>query len=186
MFDARGPHWWAIALRGLATILFGLAMFIWPGLSLQVLIALFGVYALVEGIGALVAAFVAGEANLRWWPLALVGLLSIAAGIVAFARPGLTAEALLYLIAAWALVTGLFEIVAAFELRRLIADGWLLALSGAFSALFGVLLFADPPAGILSILWLIGIYAIAAGVTRLVLAFRLRKLQEQVQAPAMS
>ena len=181
MFDSRAPHWWAIALRGLAAILFGLAMFVWPGLSLLVLIALFGAFALVDGIFALGAAVEAGEDHLRWWPLALVGLLSLAAGLFAFARPGLTAEVLLFLIAAWALATGLFEIVAAIELRQLITDGWLLALSGAFSALFGVLLLANPRAGILSILWLIGIYAIVGGLTTLVLAFRLRKLQAQVQ-----
>src|SRR5690242_3524187 len=106
MSSSRGPHWWAIALRGLAAIVFGLAMFIWPNIGLAVVIALFGAFALVDGVFALVAAVEAGEAHLRWWPLAVVGLLSIAAGVIAFARPGLTAEALLYLIAAWALITG--------------------------------------------------------------------------------
>ena len=186
MFDSRGPHWWAIALRGLAAILFGVAMFVWPGLSLLALIALFGAFALVDGVGALGAAFVAGEAHLRWWPLALVGLVSIAAGVIAFARPGLTAEALLYLIAAWALITGIFEIAAAIDLRQLISDGWLLALGGVFSTIFGLLLFANPRAGILSILWLIGIYAIAAGVSLLVLGFRLRTMQEHAQSPVMN
>jgi uncharacterized membrane protein HdeD (DUF308 family) len=184
MFASRGPHWWAIALRGLVAILFGLAMFIWPNISLSVLIALFGVYALLDGVGTLGAAAVAGDANLRWWPLALVGLIDIAAGIFAFARPNIMAEVLLYLIAAWALLTGLFEIAAAIDLRDLLSDGWLLALSGVFSGLFGVLLFANPRAGLLSILWLIGIYAIAAGVSLVVLGFRLRPLQQQVRSGA--
>jgi uncharacterized membrane protein HdeD (DUF308 family) len=186
MSSSRGPHWWAIALRGLAAIVFGVAMFIWPNIGLAVLIALFGAFALVDGVFALVAAVEAGEAHLRWWPLAVVGLLSIAAGVIAFARPGLTAEALLYLIAAWALITGVFEFAAGIELGLVVSDAWLLVLAGAFSVLFGVLLMVNPGAGILSILWLVGIYAIAAGVSLVVFGFRLRSLQEHVSAPALT
>jgi uncharacterized membrane protein HdeD (DUF308 family) len=170
----------------MAAIVFGLAMFIWPNLSLAVLIALFAAFALVDGAFALVAAVEAGKAQLRWWPLAVVGLLSIAAGVIAIARPGLTAEALLYLIAAWALITGVFEFVAGIDLGMLVSDAWLLVLAGAFSVLFGVLLIVNPQAGILSILWLIGIYAIAAGVSLVVFSFRLRSVQERVNAPALT
>jgi uncharacterized membrane protein HdeD (DUF308 family) len=179
MFDIRGPRWWAVALRGLAAVFFGVAMFVWPNMSLAVLIALFGAYALVDGIFAIAAAVRAAESQMRWWPLLLVGIAGIGAGVVTFLRPGLTAEALLYVIAFWAIAVGVFEIVAAIDLRRLISDEWLLGLSGALSIVFGILLLANPRAGILSILWIIGIYAIAGGITTILLGFRLRGVQEQ-------
>ena len=175
---AQSPHWWAIVLRGFAAVLFGTAMFVWPQMSLVVLLALFGAHALVDGLFAIAAAPLAAESHLRWWPLLLVGELGIGAGATAFLWPGLTAVALLALIACWAIATGVFEIAAAIDLRTLIADEWLLALSGALSLVFGILLLANPHAGILSVLWMIGIYAIAAGITTILMGLRVRDWQK--------
>src|SRR5918998_4046388 len=168
-------NWWALALRGLAAIIFGILAFVWPGITLWALILLFGAYMLVDGVFAIVAAVrVAGEAA-RWWLLLVEGILGVLAGIIAFVWPGLTALALLYFVAAWATVTGIFEIVGAIRLRREIEGEWALILSGALSVLFGVLLVVlGPGVGLLSLVWLIGVYAVAFGVLLLILAFRVR------------
>jgi uncharacterized membrane protein HdeD (DUF308 family) len=168
-------NWWALVLRGLAAILFGVLAFAWPGITLFVLVLFFGAYMLVDGIFAIVAAVRAAGEEDRWWLLLVQGILGVLAGLVAIFWPGLTALALLYFIAAWAIVTGIMEIVAAIRLRREIEGEWALALSGALSVLFGVLLVVLPaPAGLLSLVWLIGAYAVATGVLLLILAFRVR------------
>jgi uncharacterized membrane protein HdeD (DUF308 family) len=168
-------NWWALALRGLAAILFGVLAFAWPGITLFVLIIFFGAYMLVDGIFAIVAAVRVAREEARWWLLLLEGILGVVAGIVTFFWPGLTALALLYLIAAWAIVTGIMEVVEAIRLRQEIVGEWALILSGALSVLFGVLLVVIPArAGLLSLTWLIGIYAVAFGVLLVILAFRVR------------
>ena len=168
-------NWWALALRGLAAILFGIAALVVPHLTLVVLIAFFGAYALVDGVFALIAAVRAAEHHRRWWTLLLEGLAGLAAGVIAFVWPGLTALALLYVIAAWALVTGVFEITAAVQLRRELSGELLLGLSGVLSIIFGLVLVAFPGAGALAVVWLIGSYSIVFGVVLLGLAFRLRQ-----------
>jgi uncharacterized membrane protein HdeD (DUF308 family) len=177
MLDILARNWWAIALRGLFAVLFGVAAFIWPGLTLTVLVLLWGAYALVDGIFALVAAFRAAEIRMTWWPLVINGLLGIAAGVVAFVWPGITVLALLYLIAAWAILTGIAEIVAAVRLRRVISGEWLLGLAGLLSIFVGVILIASPSAGALAVAWMIGAYAVIFGIVLIVLGFRLRGLQ---------
>jgi uncharacterized membrane protein HdeD (DUF308 family) len=168
-------NWWALALRGLAAILFGILAFAWPGITLFVLVIFFGAYMLVDGIFAIVAAVRAAGEQARWWLLLLEGILGVVAGLVAFFWPGLTALALLYLIAAWAIVTGIIEIVEAIRLRQEIVGEWALILGGALSVLFGVLLVVIPArAGLLSLTWLIGAYAVAFGVLLVILAFRVR------------
>ena len=172
-------NWWALALRGLAAVLFGLLAFILPGITLTVLILLFGAYMLVDGIFSIVAAVRAPRNDARWWLLLAEGVFGVLAGIIAFIWPGLTALALLYFVAAWAIVTGVLEIVGAIRLRREIEGEWALGLSGALSLIFGVLLVVIPaPAGLLSLLWLIGAYAVASGVILIILAFRVRNEPE--------
>lgn len=179
-------NWWALALRGVAAILFGLAAFFWPGLTLMVLVILFGAYALVDGIFALAASVRAMQQQNRWWPLLLLGIAGVAAGIVTFFYPGITAIALLFIIAAWAIVTGIFTVIAAIELRRHISGEWLLGLSGIASILFGILLIVQPGAGALALVWLIGIYAVIFGFLELGLAFRLRSVQEELRGPTQA
>ncbi len=161
--------WWALALRGVGALAFAALAFLWPGLTLVVLVALFAAYAFVDGLTALVTGIGA-----RWWSMVALGVLSVAAGVAALAWPGLTALALVYLIAAWAVVRGAFELVAAVQLRRAIEGEWLLALSGIASIAFGALVAAFPGAGALSIVWLLGAFAVVLGALSLAVAFRLR------------
>jgi len=163
-----------LALRGVIAVLFGILAFIWPGLTLWALVYLFGAYVLVDGVFALVTAFRGRETNDRWWVLLLEGLAGITAGIIAFIWPGMTAFVLLYLIAAWAIVTGVIEIVAAIRLRKEIEGEWVLALSGLASIIFGVLMVLWPGAGALAVVWLIAAYAIFFGILLIFLAFRVR------------
>ena len=169
-------NWWALALRGLFAVLFGITAFVLPGITLAVLVLLYGAYALVDGVFAIAAALVGRTVRHALVGPAVRGLLGIAVGVMTFVWPGITELALLYMIAAWAVVTGVFEIVAAIRLRKEIQGEWLLVLSGVLSVLFGLALVVYPGAGALAIVWLIGPYAIVFGVLLLVLGFRLRSL----------
>ena len=167
-------NWWALVLRGLFAVLFGIIALAWPGITLGALVLLYGAYALADGVFA-IAAVMAGRTGGRpWWSLLVEGLVGIAVGIMTFAWPGITALVLLYLIAAWAVVTGIFEIVAAIRLREEIRGEWLLALSGILSVLFGLALVIWPGAGAVALVWVIGAYAIAFGALLIALGFRLR------------
>ena len=165
-------NWWALALRGLAAALFSLLALIWPGVSLAVLILLFGAYALVDGVFGIAAAIRSSSG--RRWLLLAEGVIGLLAGLVAFVWPGLTALALLYVIAFWAIFTGILKIATAISLRREIRNEWLLILSGVLSVLFGLLLAASPAAGLLALVWLIGVYALVIGGLLIALAFRVR------------
>ena len=168
--------WWAMVLRGIAAIAFGILAFIWPQITLVALIFLWGVYALVDGAFSIAAGIKSHGEYKRWWLLLLEGILSVAAGLVAFVMPGITALVLLILIAAWAIVTGIFEIAAAIQLRKEIRGEWLLALAGVASVLFGLAMFVNPVACALAVMWLIGVYAIVFGVLMIALGLRLHSL----------
>ena len=176
MREHLARNWWMLAIRGLAGVLFGLSAFFWPGITLAVLIMLFGAYAIVDGAFAIGAAFRYRTENGSWWALLLEGVLSVIAGLVAFAMPGITAIALVYVIAFWAIATGIFEIVAAVRLRREMEGEWLLALTGVLSIALGVIMVVRPGTGALALVWLIGAYALVFGALLLALAFRLRSL----------
>jgi uncharacterized membrane protein HdeD (DUF308 family) len=173
-------NWWALALRGLLAVLFGITAFVMPGLTLAALVLLYGAYALVDGVFAVVASLAGRTFGTPWWAMLIRGLLGIAIGIVTFVWPGITELALLYIVAAWAIVTGGFEIVAAIRLRKEIRGEWLVVLSGAISVLFGLALMVYPAAGALAIVWLLGSYAIIFGVLLLVLGLRLRSLSQSI------
>jgi uncharacterized membrane protein HdeD (DUF308 family) len=173
--DGLSRNWWAVSLRGLAGILFGIITFFAPAISLAALVLLFGAYALVDGVLAIVSAVRRRGAD-RWWLLLLEGLVGIAAGVLTFLWPAITAIALLYVIAAWALVTGVFEIAAAIRLRKAITGEWLLALSGIFSIALGVLLVLFPGPGALAVTIWIGAYAFVFGALLFALGLRLRGL----------
>ena len=154
-------------------MLFGLAALIWPGLTLAVLIILYGAYAMVDGVFAIVAGLRAGRGT-RTWLLLAEGALGILTGLIAVFWPGVTAVVLLYIIAFWAIFGGLLRIFGAVLLRREIDNEWTMALSGALWVLLGIVLFVLPGAGLLSLAWVIGIFALGAGITLIVLAFRVR------------
>ena len=181
MIVVLAHNWWTLALRGLFAILFGLAAFAWPGITLGALVFLFGAYALADGIFAVIEAVAGPPHGTAWWELLVEGLVGIGIGVLTFAWPGKTALVLLYLIAAWAVMTGIFEIAAAIRLRREIRGEWALALSGVLSVLLGVALVAAPGAGALAMIWLIGAYAVAFGALLLALAFNLRRRSREMR-----
>jgi uncharacterized membrane protein HdeD (DUF308 family) len=178
MLEYLSRHWWTLAIRGVLAVLFGLAALIWPGITLRVLVWLFGFYAVVDGLLALAALLVGGRraSGRRGW-LLVEGVAGIAAGVFTFLWPHITALLLLYLIAAWAVVTGLLELAAAVVLRRELRGEWLLALAGVLSVAFGILLAVRPGEGAIAIVSVIGVFAVVFGVALLVLGLRLRRLR---------
>ena len=167
-------RWWALVIRGLAAIAFGVLTFFKPSISLLALVILWGAYALVDGVFAVVHSIQGARIVQGWGWLLAGGIVSIGAGVVAFLWPGITALALLAVIAAWAVLTGIAEIVTAIQLRRHLRGEWMLAASGVLSIAFGVLLAANPGSGVLAVTWLIGLYAVAFGALLVALGFRLR------------
>jgi uncharacterized membrane protein HdeD (DUF308 family) len=166
-------HWWAIALRGVAAIAFGLLAWIWPDATVFALVILFGVYALTDGVFNIMEALsTRAEGSDRVWLLAR-GLLAVGVGLVTMAWPDISTLSLLYVIAAWAIVTGVLEVVAAVRLRSVIDGELFLALSGTGSILFGPIAFIFPGAGAVALIWLIGVYAITFGLLLLAVALRL-------------
>jgi uncharacterized membrane protein HdeD (DUF308 family) len=182
MLERLTRNWWLLVVRGVAAVLFGLLALIWPDVTLTALVLLFGAYALVDGVAtigvALAGRGIAGGE--RVW-LALEGLLGVAAGILTFIWPGITGLVLLWLIAFWALVTGVIEIVAAIRLRRELDNEWLLILGGVASLLFGLVLVFRPGTGALAVAWLIGLYALLFGAVLIALGLRLRGVDRQLR-----
>jgi uncharacterized membrane protein HdeD (DUF308 family) len=171
---------WALVLRGLAGIAFGLLTFAWPGITLLALVLLFGAYALVDGVVSLAGAIRAMERHERWGVLLMEGITGILAAIITMVWPGITMVGLVFLVAAWALVTGALETTAAIRLRRLVPGEWLLLLIGIASMVFGLLLMIVPIAGALVIAIWIGAYALVFGVLLVALGFRLRSWSRHV------
>jgi uncharacterized membrane protein HdeD (DUF308 family) len=184
MLHALAKSWWVLLLRGITGIVFGILAFVWPGLTLLTLVVLYGAFALVDGVLSLIAAFTGSAKPVPTWWLVVVGLLGIAAGIVAFVWPGITAIALVLLIGAWALVHGIFEIIGAIQLRKEIDNEWWLILCGALSVVFGLIVLFAPGAGALGLIWAIAAYSIAFGIMFVGLALRLRKHSHDVPAAA--
>jgi uncharacterized membrane protein HdeD (DUF308 family) len=168
------PSWGWILFRGVTAILFGLAAFGWPLITLKVLVLLFGAYALVDGVTAIIAAIRGGTLVPRWW-LVVEGLLGIGAGLAVIFWTGLTALALLIFMGVTAIIRGVFEIVGAIALRKEISNEWMLALSGVASIGFGVIMVFFPGSGAIAMIWIIATYAIAFGLLLTAFAFRLRK-----------
>jgi uncharacterized membrane protein HdeD (DUF308 family) len=182
--DLLAHNWWLLALRGLAGVIFGVLAFIWPGITLFALICLFGAFALVNGVLSVFLAAKAPRGYPRFGSLLVGGLFGIFAGVLTFFWPALTALGLLIMIAAWAIVTGIMEIIAAIKLRKEIKGEWLLILAGLASVAFGVLLVLMPgPGALVLVLW-IGAYALVFGILLIMLAFKMRRLGKEILAPA--
>jgi uncharacterized membrane protein HdeD (DUF308 family) len=181
MLEKISRNWWMFALRGVAAIIFGVVAFARPGQALQALVLVFGAYAFVDGIFAIFAGIAIRRFFERWWAVLLEGVAGIVIGLLTFFWPTITAFALLYFIGAWALITGIFEIVTAIQLRRVITGEWMLILGGLLSVLFGILLFVFPAAGAVSVIWMIGMYAIVFGISEIIFAFRLHSLRREFE-----
>jgi uncharacterized membrane protein HdeD (DUF308 family) len=166
-------NWWTLLLRGMAAVLFGLFALVWPGITLAVLVIIYGAYALVDGIFTIIAGFRSVDGRRRALLLA-EGIIGVIAGLIALAWPGITAVALLYIISLWAILGGLLRIVTAILLRREIQNEWAMAASGALSVLLGVILGVLPGVGLLSLTWLIGVFALGVGATLIWLSFKVR------------
>jgi uncharacterized membrane protein HdeD (DUF308 family) len=173
MLHALARNWWLLLLRGVAAIAFGVLTFFWPGLTLLTLLFLYGAFALVDGVLSLAAAIMGGVPAPRWW-LAIVGFLGLAAGILTFAWPGVTALVLLLFIAFWAIATGVMQIVGAIRLRKEIDNEWLLIFCGVVSVIFGLILLVQPQTGALALAFVIAFYAILEGIGLVGLSLRLR------------
>jgi uncharacterized membrane protein HdeD (DUF308 family) len=173
--------WWAFLLRGILGIAFGVIVLLVPGIGLIAVLALFAAWAIIGGATQLISAWrQRGQPN--WWVGILEGLAGIAAGVIAFVWPAITAIALLFLVAAWAIVTGVLQIWMAIRMREQIRGELLLGLAGAVSVIFGVvLILGGPTVGILSLLWLVGVFAVAIGATFFLLGLRLRRIYERAK-----
>jgi len=175
MLEYLGRNWGWVVVRGVVAVLFGVMAFAWPNITLAALVIVWGAYALADGVLALIAAWQVRDQGRPFWSLLIVGLLGIAAGVVTFMWPAMTALTLLMIIAAWAVVMGIFQIVAAVRLRKVIEDEWWLGLSGLLSVIFGIAVFAKPGAGALALIWVIAAYAILFGILLIALGVRLKQ-----------
>jgi uncharacterized membrane protein HdeD (DUF308 family) len=171
-----------LIVRGIVGVVFGLVAFAGPGITIAALVVIFGLYAIIDGVTNLILGLNRRPIHGRAWATAIQGIVGIVAGVLAFIWPGVTALALVIVIGAWAIVTGLFEIAAAIKLRKEITGEWMLALSGLLSLVFGVLVFAFPDAGAVGIAWVLGAYAMAGGVVLIALGVRLRSTLTAVLA----
>lgn len=174
--NTLATRWWMLVVRGIAAILFGVLAIAWPGISVLALVLFWGAYAFADGLFGMMLAAGAGAAGGRWGWLLFEGIVGIVAGVGAFVWPAMTAIALLTLIAVWAVFTGVAEIVAAVELRRVIEGEWRLALSGVLSIAFGTCMLIFPRAGALAVVTIIAIYAIVFGCLLVALGMRLHRL----------
>lgn len=185
MCRTLAQNWWAIALRGAFAILFGILTFALPGVTIATLVILFAAYMLVDGVFAVVAGIRAAQRNQRWGLLVLEGAANILAGVVALLWPAITVLVFVYLIAFWSIVSGILMVMAGFKLTGEHGRWWM-AVAGALSVVFGVMLAMVPIAGaVVLTLWL-GAYALVFGVMLLVASFRLRRMRDTSHpAPAM-
>lgn len=176
-------NWWAVALRGAAALVFGFLAVLMPGITLVTLVILLSAYFLVDGIFAIVAAVRAAQRDERWWPFLLEGVVDIAAGIVVFLWPQISILALMYLLAIWAIFTGVLMLFGGTRIG-VGMPRWLLVVGGVLSILLGVVMIAQPALGLLALVWWVGLYLVAFGVVMLALGLWLRAQRGQVSPAA--
>lgn len=174
-----------LALSGVASIVFGVTVLLWPGISLISLTFLFGAFAFVYGSLAVGSGlYLLAHRSTEWAPYIAGGVAGVIIGVITYLHPGFTDLTLIYVVAAWAFVIGVFEIVAAIDMRGMLPGAVWLGLAGALSVVFGVVVAFRPGAGMLAILWMVGFYGILAGVTRLVAAYRIHQFRGDAKAVA--
>lgn len=181
MIRLYGKYWWSFFVRGVVAILLGLAAIFMPGITLELLAVLLAAFFLADGVFSLAASVGGKKLDSRWWLLLLEGLAGIIIGIITIVWPALTVVVLVLFVGFWALVTGILEIAAAIKLRHEIRGEWLLALSGIISILFSLILFVNPGAGAVALVWIIGAYAFFFGISLVLLGLKLRKHQIAVK-----
>jgi uncharacterized membrane protein HdeD (DUF308 family) len=181
MLNMLAKNWWLVEIRGVAAIAFGVLAFLWPGITLLVLVTLFAAYMLIDGIALLMSLRRAEPATAgHRLAVGLMGILGVAVGIATIFWPGITALALLYLVAFWAITLGLTQVIAAIRLRREISGELWFVIGGLLTVVFGVFILLFPGTGLLSLVWIVGAWAIVFGITNLILAWRLRGLHQQI------
>jgi len=182
MLASLTKNWWTYLLRGLIGIIFGVLLFVFPKPALMVLVYFFGAFAVTEGILVTAAGVNLSGYNVKdWWVVLLQGIAGIIIGIVTFFTPNITWTVLLAFIAAWAIVTGILEIVAGIRMRKVIKDEWELILGGILSIVLGVLLVVFPDAGSVGLVWALGVFAIVNGIRNIVFAFRLKEVHQHLE-----
>lgn len=181
MFAEMSRNWWMYLVRGLLAVVFGMVVLIWPEPMKQTLVLLFGVFALVDGIFTAGTAIESRNYFKQWWGLLLEGLTGIVIAALIFMFPDTAADIMLYVIAIWAIITGIFEIVSALEFQDVIPGEWTSFLMGSLLIVFGILLFVYPNSGAVAIVWALGIFAITYGILEIVFAFRLRSLERELE-----
>ncbi|MCE5217097.1 HdeD family acid-resistance protein [bacterium] len=176
-------NWWVLLLRGLVAIAFGVLAWLQPGISLAALVLLFGAYALADGLLSIAIALAGRRQDDNWWLLLIEGLLGVLVGILAFAAPAAMGLAILFCIAAWAILTGFLKVVVAIALRKETTGEWRLIVAGVVSVLFGAILMAQPSASAIALLWVIALYAVLFGLLLVLLAFKVRGLGRLFASP---
>jgi len=184
MYESLKRNWSLIVMRGIAALLFGFLAFVLPVVALTTLIVLFAMFALFDGVFALITGIKEPKGAEGRGSMVLKGLISIAAGVFALSYPGITAVTFFYLIGAWAIISGGAEIAAAISLRHELKNEWLLLLAGALSVLFGLLMFRNTSVGAQTIIWLIGAFAVTYGIVELMFAFELKQLGSDIRTAA--
>jgi len=176
LIETLKRHWWVPVIRGIAAIVFGVIAFVYPGLTVAVLVLLFGAWVLVDGIFRVIGAIGHRASDKEWGFDLIIGIVGIIIGFLTFHAPQITALALIIYIAAWALMIGATEIALAIKLRREIKGAWFLILMGLVSIVFAVMLLWNPAVGAAALIWIMAWYAVILGVLGVIFGFRLRSL----------
>ena len=171
-------YWWMTLIRGIVAVIFGVAALVWPTITLIALLTIFGIFMLIEGIITFVSAFRASREETSWWWLVIEGVVDFIIGVAVFAIPGITTVALLYFIAAWAIIAGAIKIITALQNRREISGVWLYGLGGLISLIFGLAVLTNPGIGAVAIVIAVGLFAISIGILNFAFSFVLRDWQQ--------
>lgn len=179
--DYLSTYWWLAILRGIVAVLFGIALLARPGLSLGLLLLMFGAFALASGVLAMISSVSLAIHHKQWWAMFIEGIIGVVVGLITFFMPAVTTLSVLMLVGIWAILIGVFQFIAAITRFGPAAHGWLMAIAGLLSVALGILLFVYPGVGLRLIIWFLGIYALAFGINQIVLGFHLRHLDEWTQ-----